>query len=40
MKHRVEFTQRALKDLKRLDRYTSALIFEWIWKMSTLRSFA
>lgn len=32
MKYKVEFTQRALKDLKKLDRPTSALIVGWIRK--------
>ena len=32
MKYRVEFTQRALKDLKKLDRHTAALILGWICK--------
>lgn len=32
MKYRVEFTQRALKDLKKLDRHTVALILGWIRK--------
>ena len=32
MKYRVEFTQRALKDLKKLDRHTAALILGWIRK--------
>lgn len=32
MKYRVEFSQRALKDLKKLDRHTAALILGWIRK--------
>lgn len=32
MKYTVEFTQRALKDLKKLDRHTAALILGWIRK--------
>jgi len=32
MNYRVEFTQRALKDLKKLDRHTAALILGWIRK--------
>lgn len=32
MKYKVEFTQRALKDLKKLDRHTSALILGWVRK--------
>lgn len=32
MKYKVEFTQRALKDLKELDRPTAALILGWIRK--------
>lgn len=32
MKYRVEFTQRALKDLKKLDRHTQALLLGWIRK--------
>ncbi len=32
MKYKVQFTQRALKDLKKLDRHTSALILGWIRK--------
>ncbi len=32
MKYKVEFTQRALKDLKKLDRHTVALILGWIRK--------
>lgn len=32
MKYRVEFTQRALKDLKKLDKHTAALILGWIRK--------
>ena len=32
MKYKVEFTQRALKDLKKLDRHTAALILGWIRK--------
>lgn len=32
MKYKVEFTQRALKDLKKLDRPTAALILGWIRK--------
>lgn len=32
MKYRVEFTQRAMKDLKKLDRHTAALIIGWVRK--------
>lgn len=32
MRYKVEFTQRALKDLKKLDRPTAALIVGWIRK--------
>lgn len=32
MKYKVEFTQRALKDLKKLDLHTAALILGWIRK--------
>ncbi len=32
MRYMVEFTQRALKDLKKLDRHTVALILGWIRK--------
>lgn len=32
MRYKVEFTQRALKDLKKLDRPTAALILGWIRK--------
>ena len=32
MKYKVEFTQRALKDLKKIDRHTAALILGWIRK--------
>ncbi len=32
MRYTVEFTDRALKDLKKLDRHTSALILGWIRK--------
>ena len=32
MRYRVQFTQRALKDLKKLDRHTAALILGWIRK--------
>jgi len=32
MKYKVEFTQTALKDLKKLDRHTAALILGWIRK--------
>lgn len=32
MKYRVEFSQRALKELKKLDRHTAALILGWIRK--------
>ncbi len=32
MIYRVEFTERALKDLKRLDKHTSALILGWVRK--------
>lgn len=32
MKYTVEFTQRALKELKKLDRHTSALILGWVRK--------
>ena len=32
MKYKVEFTQRALKDLKKLDRQTAALILGWVRK--------
>lgn len=32
MRYTVEFTDRALKDLKKLDRHTAALILGWIRK--------
>lgn len=32
MRYRVEFTKGALKDLKKLDRHTAALILGWIRK--------
>ncbi len=32
MKYRVEFTQRAMKELKELDRHTAALILGWVRK--------
>ncbi len=32
MIYRVEFTQRALKELKKTDRHTSALILGWVRK--------
>lgn len=32
MKYKVEFTQRAVKELKKLDRHTGALIVGWIRK--------
>lgn len=32
MKYKVEFTERALKDLKKLDRHTAALILGWVRK--------
>lgn len=32
MSYRVEFTERALKDLKKLDRHTAALILGWVRK--------
>ena len=32
MKYTVEFTQRALKDLKKLDRQTASLILGWVRK--------
>lgn len=32
MRYKVEFTQRALKDLKKIDRHTAALILGWIRK--------
>ncbi len=32
MKYTVEFSKRALKDLKKLDRFTAALILGWIRK--------
>lgn len=32
MKYKVEFTKRALKDLKKLDTHTAALILGWIRK--------
>lgn len=32
MKYSVEFTDRALRDLKKLDRHTAALILGWIRK--------
>ena len=32
MRYKVEFTQRALKDLKKLDRHTAALILGWVRK--------
>ena len=32
MKYKVEFSQRALKDLKKLDRHTAALILGWVRK--------
>ena len=33
MIYKVEFTKRALKDLKKLDRHTAALILGWIRKI-------
>ncbi len=32
MSYKVEFTERALKDIKKLDRHTAALILGWIRK--------
>ena len=32
MKYKVRFTERAKKDLKKLDRHTSALILGWVRK--------
>ena len=32
MKYKVEFTQTALKDLKKMDRHTAALILGWVRK--------
>lgn len=32
MRYKVEFTERALKDLKKLDRHTAALILGWVRK--------
>lgn len=32
MKYKVRFTQRAKKDLKKLDRHTAALILGWVRK--------
>ena len=32
MKYKVEFTERALKQLKKMDRHTAALILGWIRK--------
>ena len=32
MTYKVEFTQRAIKDLKKLDKHTAALILGWIRK--------
>ncbi len=32
MKHKVEFTEKALKQLKKMDRHTVALILGWIRK--------
>ncbi len=32
MTYKVEFTERALKDLKKLDRHTAALILGWVRK--------
>lgn len=32
MKYRVEYTLRAVKQLKKMDRYTRALIYGWIEK--------
>ena len=32
MGYRVEFTERALKDFKKLDRHTAALILGWVRK--------
>lgn len=32
MKYKVQFTKRAMKDLKKLDRNTSALILGWVRK--------
>ena len=32
MKYRIVFTQRAVKELKKLDKYTSALIIGWLNK--------
>ena len=32
MKFKVEFTDRAVKDLKKLDRYTAAMILGWVRK--------
>ena len=32
MRYKVEFTQRALKDLKKIDRHTASLILGWVRK--------
>ena len=32
MRYKVEFTERALKELKKLDRHTAALILGWVRK--------
>ena len=32
MTYRVEFTERAIKDLKKLDKYTASLILGWVRK--------
>lgn len=32
MRYKVQFTQRAMKDLKKLDRHTAALILGWVRK--------
>ena len=32
MKYKVEFTEKALKDLKKMDRHTASLILGWIRK--------
>lgn len=32
MKYKVEFTERALKDIKKLDRHTATLILGWVRK--------
>lgn len=32
MKYKVQFTQRALKDLKKTDKHTAALILGWVRK--------